>query len=204
VYRLELAAAGRVVRSICSSSSTGPRAGRHSRSTSTASTVCRENCIQPRACETALQPRSAAEDSPNRPSLAIGHGMARSAMDFISRGKRYLRSPIRTADPTAAMRVASLYLAAWHRRSRQRAISTRVTARSRRCHGTQPMRASVSLQIGRSQPTEIRPASLHRSIFLTSRLLCGSFSFITKQQRGGESMKIKVNVRAGGLKGIRS
>jgi hypothetical protein len=66
------------------------------------------------------------------------------------------------------------------------------------------MLANVSLQIWRSQPAEILPASLHRSIFLTSRLLCGSFSFITKQQRGGDSMKIKVNVRAGGLKSIRS
>jgi hypothetical protein len=60
------------------------------------------------------------------------------------------------------------------------------------------MPASVSLRIPRNQPAEILPASLHRQIFLTSRLPRGYFLSITKKQKGGESMKIKVNVRAGG------
>jgi hypothetical protein len=55
------------------------------------------------------------------------------------------------------------------------------------------------------KPTGGNPAGFSASLnFLTSRLLCGSFSSITKQQRGGDSMKIKVNVRAGGTKSLRS
>jgi len=59
------------------------------------------------------------------------------------------------------------------------------------------MLGNAALQIRRNQPAEIVSASLHRSIFRNSRLPSGEFLSITKKQKGGEAMKIKVNVRAG-------
>jgi len=50
----------------------------------------------------------------------------------------------------------------------------------------------------RNQPAEIVSASSRVAYFRNSRLPCDDFLFITGTRKGGESMKIKVNVRAGG------